>query len=205
MILQELLVELEHDGYMVKVGAKKGAGFFYCDKITNKTYKEIEKISARYLSNLKAELKVKKELWANFDKYWKERLKNILKIKDEKYWQKILDETPKDKQEEKRKHLELKLKDLPRILAQNKRDKERMRINVPKRSAQLEKEIPQFTPILQRNVVEVYKGISPDEPKTKIIIIKGKENGDFSSIIEYQDRDLPEVLKRRIGWQSQQH
>lgn len=205
MLLQELLVELQQNGFSVKVGSNKGAGFFYCDTITDKTFKEIEKISSRYLSNLKAELKVKKELWNNFDKYWKERIKNVLKIKDQKYWVKILEETPRDKQGDKRKHLEMKLKELPRILAQNKRDMERMRINVPKRIAQLEKEIPSFIPLLQRTILEVYKGISLDEPRTKVIIVKGKENGDFSTILEYQERDLPSVLKRRIGWQSQQH
>lgn len=187
---------------MIKVGTRKGAGFFYCDTISSKTLKEIEKISNKYLSNLKSELKVKKDLWKNFDKYWKERIDNISKIKSAVYRKRIISKTPKDKQEEMKKKLEAKLKEFPKTLKKNLKEREHMRIALPKRIETLEKEIPSFVPLLDRVVISTYDAISPDEPNTKIIIVKGKENGDYSNVVEYQDRDLPSVLKRRIGWQN---
>lgn len=41
-------------------------------------------------------------------------------------------------------------------------------------------------PLLEREVIEVYKGVSPDEPKTKIIVIDGTEKGPYWTIKEYR-------------------
>lgn len=41
-------------------------------------------------------------------------------------------------------------------------------------------------PLLEREVIEVYKGVSPDEPKTKIVVIDGTEKGPYWTIKEYR-------------------
>lgn len=202
MTLEEQLKQLVKGNHLVKLGTRKGAGFFYCDKLTKETHKEIVKISRSYLSRLKSELKVKKDLWANFDDYWKDRMKNIKKILSKRYREYIISKAPKNKQDNVRKALEQRVNDLPEVIKRNLKEKKLMKESLPKKIVSLEKAIQSFVPFLERDIVETYNGISIDEPNCKIVIIKGNEVGDYSTVIEYQDRDLPSVLKRRIGWQN---
>ena len=212
MTLEEYLRHLPKGVKLVKIGSKQGISFFYCDKVSEKTFTELAKISQKYLSRMKAELKIKVGLMSHFEEYWEDRIAKIMKITDKSYQKKLLEEAGKGKDKEKakervakkKKEIEKKLKELPKVLESNYKEKERMAISVPKRIKELEKDIPAFTSLLERQVVETYKGISQDEPNCLIIEIKGKEKGDYWSVIEYQDRDLPTLLKRRLGWQVKQ-
>lgn len=55
------------------------------------------------------------------------------------------------------------------------------------RIANLKKQIDSFTPLLERKVLDVYDGVSFDEPRTKIVKLTGNEIGKFWTIKEYND------------------
>ena len=202
--LNQLLAKKSKKPLLVKIGSKQGISFFYCDTLSNKTFIELGKISNKYLARMKAELKVKVDRMVHFDTYWEQRIANIRKIESEEYRNKVIEDTPKHQRLAKKRALEKKLKELPQVLEKNYKQREKEKISIPNRIKQLEKEIPLFTSLLTRQVQEEYKSISLDEPNCLIIRIKGKEKGDYWSVIEYQDRDLPTLLKRRYGWQNKQ-
>lgn len=205
--LEQTLTRLaKHKKTSVKIGSKGGISFFYCAKLTSGTFEEIDRISKNYLVQLKREYKTKTEIMSNFDTYWENRIAKIRQIEDKKYQNKLIANiTLKDKAKRKaaikakRKDIEYKLKKLPSVLEKNYKERDKMKVNLPKRIAELEKEISNYTPLLTRVVVEMVDGISPDEPNTKIIYIKGSEIGKYWTIKEYTYDHLPKEKQRTFN------
>lgn len=204
--LEQVLTSLaKHKKTSVKIGSKGGISFFYCGKANN-SFNEIDRIGKNYLAQLKREYKTKTEIMSNFDEYWENRIAKIRQIEDKKYQNKLIANiTLKDKERRKaaikakRKDIECKLKKLPSVLEKNYKARDRMKVNLPKRIAELEKEISNYTPLLTRVVVEMVDSISPDESNTKIIYIKGKEIGKYWTIKEYTKAHLPKEKQRTFN------
>ena len=72
--------------------------------------------------------------------------------------------------------------------------KESDRERIPTQIKELEYDIA--SSFLNRPVVEMVDGISPDEPNTKIIYIKGFERGDYWTIKEYTRAKLPKEQQK---------
>ena len=69
----------------------------------------------------------------------------------------------------------------------------------------LKKQVSLYTPLTERNVVDIYSSISPDEMEnTYIIVIRGHEQGKYWTIKEYQDRDLP-TTRGLHEWQNKKN
>lgn len=204
--LEQVLTKLaKHKRTSVKIGSKGGISFFYCGKAYG-SQNEIERIGKNYLAQLKREYKTKTEIMSNFDTYWENRIAKIRQIEDKKYQQKLIAKiTLKDKAKRKaaikakRKDIQYKLKKLPSVLEKNYKERDKMKVNLPKRIAELKKEISTYTPLLTRVVVEMVDSISPDEPNTKIIYIKGKEIGKYWTVKEHTKDHLPKEKQRAFN------
>lgn len=191
MTLKEQLLELRKQGVSsVKVGCKKGVSFFYADTLSPRTIKIIDNISKAYLEMMKSDLEYSKDYLANFEPIWKDRFKKANKIKSKKWRDNLIEKTKPELQEKKRIELEKKLEQLPELISKMKKIKAKQLVNIPKYIAKLEKEIPNFTSFIKRDVVECYDGVREwEEPNTKIILIKGNERANFWTIKEYRNRD----------------
>lgn len=129
MTLEQYLKKHKKGG--LKVHAKNGASFIYCDYINEHTLEELQKISFHYLLDAK------------------DRLQKARK--------KLLAET----QPTKVASLERKV-------------------------AKLGLYLDTFEPLLSRNIIEVYKATSLDEPNTNIVVVSGSEIGSYWFINEYR-------------------
>ena len=53
--------------------------------------------------------------------------------------------------------------------------------------------------VVERKVVDIVDGISPDEPNTKIIYVEGYERGNYWTIKEYTKAHLPQDKKDKYN------
>lgn len=160
----------------VKIGAKGGISFVYCDKIGNidQLFETLTIISDKFYQDLQKTLLKRIDRLDNLDKIYKDKVNKFKQMYKSKL-DKISAFTKK-------------------CAINKKKEKERLPIEI----MSLKTSIQEWTPLLSRKVVEIRDGISPDEPNTKIIYYRGKERGNYWTIKEYQDRNLPKRLKRGI-------
>lgn len=158
--LGELLSEEKYQNINVKIGAKQGNSFVYCDV----GGEEAIAILPTLQPNLRKQTNTKKDNLIyrlnNLDKIYQKRLEKAFKnpkIKDKADYEKKLMLT-----------------------------KERERNSIPRRMKQLDYSIE--TPLLNRPVLDIYDGICPDEYPCKVIYIKGCENGDYWLVKEYRNK-----------------
>ena len=173
MKLRTFIEQKARNNNLIKVGCKNGVSFFYCDKIRKvQTTQEIAEISRNYLVYLRKQLIAKRNRLEQLDIIYKGKLDYCDKYKNEKKRQKMIEKTYKSWQNEK--------------------------AILPKQIKTLEKETDNFVSLLDRQIVEVVDGISPDEPNCFVVYIVGTFRGKYWTVMEYQDRNLPKGMKRRL-------
>lgn len=154
--LRELLQEKKYQKCNVKIGSNKGSSFWYCGKVDNQiSLPTIRKIREQLLSQSKSVLKQLNYRLNNLDKIYEKTI-----------------------QEAKKKNLKNIENHIKKLLI----TKERERQLLPKKIKSVEYDID--TPLLDRQVVEVVEGISPDEKPCWVVYIKGNERGWYWTIQE---------------------
>lgn len=144
----------------VKVGAINGTGFFYCGKGYNAFYSLNTKINQQIVNQNKRTIAMLEDRLTHLDENYEKRIANSIKNK-------------------KVRNVEKYLKDMAK-------EKEHMRVKIPQDIDKLK----QFMDIhlLDRKVVEIRDGISPDEKPSKVIYVEGWEKGEFWTVKEYEHR-----------------
>ena len=155
-------------GVSVKIGSKNGSGLWYCAKLTTHTHNDIDLENKRIRARETKTLKRLKTKIADLDKWYD---KEIAK------W---LDNPKNQKKSETIKQAKI---------TQMLKSKELDRARIPNTIKQIEYDIANA--FLNRPVLEMVDGISPDEPNTKIIYVSGYEHGDYWTIKEYTKDHLP--------------
>lgn len=159
--LKELLTENTFQNVNVKIGSKQGSSFWYCGSgNSNISIPAIRKIRQTMLNQNKRIV-----LSLRF------RLKHLDRLYEEVIQERI------------KKHGEEDIENYKKRLY---RKKENERKSLPKRIKLVEYDIA--TPLLDRPVLEVLMGISPDERPCKIIYVQGTEKGAYWTIKEYEKR-----------------
>ena len=164
--LRELLKEKKYQECNIKVGSKGGSSFWYCGKVLPYlTVPLINEEREKLLEQSKRTLKLVEN-----------RIKNLDKI-----YERIINEN-------KGKHKN----DYDKWLAKTIKKRENERKQLPKRKARVEYDIAIH--LLDRPVLEVVEGISPDEKPCWIVYVKGEENGDYWTIKEYEKKNKRRLL-----------
>lgn len=159
--LSELLTEdKRYTKVNVKIGSRNGSSFWYCGK-GNPIYSipAIRNARTNLLRQSKGILCQLEYRLKNLDKIYQETLINSRKRKMKN-------------REDYEKKLEIK--------------KQREKITLPKKIASVQNDID--THLLDRQVMEVVNGLSPDEKPCLIIYVKGNEKGAYWTIAEYNKR-----------------
>ena len=159
--LRETLEKLS--GKQVKIGAKGGSGFYYCSLVHADTLKEELHECNKWV--IKTDKKTKanlEERFANLDKIYKERITAVKKASEE--------------------NPEI---DLKKSIQDLKNACEREKVSIPKRIAKLEELCT--THIIDREVVEKYPSILPEEKGCTIVLVKGLEHSKYWTLEEYAD------------------
>lgn len=172
--LLSVLSQLTHKrGLSIKVGSKGGNGFWYCHLANSTTIRDINE---EYLKIRKREhnyLLRNIDILNNLDEYYEKKITTWLNNKKNKK------KTKAKRDEWVAKQLKLKESDRKRL---------------PTYIKQLEYDTTH--PFLEREIVEMVDGVSPDEPNTKVIYIKGYERGSYWTLKEYTKAHLPKELQR---------
>lgn len=163
-------------GYSVKTGSKLGSGFWYCAKLTAKTTEDIELIAKQYQIRETVTLKRLENQLANLDKFYQDKINQWMN-------------NPKNKKKKQ------ELKDA--YLAKMEKEKEAKRQQLPITISHLKFDIE--TPLFSRKVVEIREGISPDEPKTKVVYVEGYERGAYWTLKEYARTQLPKEQQKSFN------
>lgn len=143
----------------VKVGSYSGSSFYYCGKGGNVAIATLKGLNRDIKkTNIKTKLSLEYRL-ANLDKIYEKQIKEQIKSG--------------------------KVKDVKQYKESMMKQKERERKHLPTKIASYEYDIA--THILNRPLVEMRNGISPDEKPCKIIYVKGNEKGKYWTIKEYQN------------------
>ena len=159
--LRETLEKLS--GKQVKIGAKGGSGFYYCSSVHTDTLKEeLHECNKWVIKTDKTMKDGLEKRFANLDKIYKERISAVKKASKE--------------------NPEI---DLKKSIQDLKNACEREKVSIPKRIAKLEELCT--THILDREVVEKYPSILPEEKGCTIILVKGLEHGKYWTLEEYAD------------------
>ena len=164
--LGTLLKERKYQNCNVKIGSKGGSGFWYCSKASQ--------YHSTPLINMERESLIRQS--KNTLALLNRRLKNLDKIYDD-----II---------EKAKARETK--DFDKYLLKLLKKKNSEKSSLPKKIASVEYDIA--THLLDRPVMEIVEGISPDEKPCFIIYVKGNENGDYWTIKEYEKKNKRRML-----------
>lgn len=153
----------------VKIGSKNGSGLWYCAKLTTHTHNDIDienKIirtrETRYLKKLQHKI-------ADLDGWYEKEIARWLA-------------NPKNQ----KKSETVKQAKITHMLKSKELDRTRIPITIK----EIEYDIDNS--FLNRPVLEMVDGISPDEPNTKIIYVSGYEHGDYWTIKEYTKDHLPQ-------------
>ena len=164
--LEQLLYGSLYQRVNVKIGSKQGSSFFYCGK-------GCEAIAALEKSITVSMRKQMRKMKDNAEK----RLANLDEIYEERFTKALQEKKIKD----------------PNTYYQNlMATKERERISLPKKIKEYDYCI--ITHLLDRPVLEIVDGISPDEIPCKIIYVKGRERGAYWTIKEYAKKHRKEML-----------
>lgn len=145
----------------VKIGCKQGSSFFYCHKLDNATFYDIDK---------------QKREWNKSNKEWLEKdtykLKNIDKIYEQETQEQIDKGRVKNVDTYHKSRANFKQIEIERLTNE---------------IALLDYCIK--TPFLERQVCEIRDGICLDEMPCKIIYIKGCEKGKYWTIYEFMKKN----------------
>lgn len=158
--LKQLLHEKKYQKVNVKIGSKSGSSFFYCGKA--QTIWSFPDIKREREKLLRQSHKLKNALL--------KRLNNLDKIYEETYY----------------KAKKRGIKNEPLYLKKLTKQKENERKKLPQKIESVQYDID--TPLLDRPVLEIVKGISVDESPCYIVYIKGNERGNYWTIQEYMKR-----------------
>lgn len=174
MTLKEQLKKLANKGYNVKIGANGGQGFLFADKCTRKTIGTFEEINVKYYKKLCNQIANKRERLNNLDRLYKQ------------------------KEESHRKKYHKNPKKLKDVLTKLAAKKEHEKVVIPRQIEKIkeQREYLVANPLLDRQVVEVLSGCSPDEKPCKIIYFAGIEKGLFATVKEYQRSLLPKEKQK---------
>ena len=159
--LIELLNEKKYQKVNVKIGSKGGSSFWYCGK-GNTTYSinEIKKAREKTIRQSKGALKQAKYRLENLDMIYATNIEKVIK--------------------------NCNIKDIEAYKKKMHTTLEKERLLLPKRIASLEYDVA--TTLLDRPVLEIVNGISPDEEPCYVIYVKGNEKGEYWTIAEYNKR-----------------
>ena len=154
--LNSTIYTLSHKkGVSVKIGSIKGNGLWYCHKLCSHTIQDIDKeyemLKAKELKLLAKTKTILEDLDNYFQKKYDKWLNN-----------KKIKKTPQK---------------IEKFSKQLEESKQRAKVNLPRVIKELEYDTTHS--FLNREVVEIRNGISPDEPNTKVIYVKGYERGDY--------------------------
>ena len=83
-------------------------------------------------------------------------------------------------------------KDFDKYLLKLLKKKNSEKSSLPKKIASVEYDIA--THLLDRPVMEIVEGISPDEKPCWIVYVKGNENGDYWTVKEYEKKNKRRML-----------
>lgn len=158
--LEQLLYGSLYQRVNVKIGSKQGSSFFYCGKGCEAVAALEKTITQSMRKQMNKAKKNSETRLANLDELYEERFTKTL-------------------QERKIKNPDLYYQNLMAT-------KERERVSLPKKIADYDYCIR--THLLDRPVLEIVDGISPDEKPCKIIYIKGRERGAYWTIEEYNKK-----------------
>lgn len=164
--LRTLLKERKYQNCNVKIGSKGGSGFWYCGKASQ--------YHSTPLINMERESLIRQS--KNTLALLNRRLKNLDRIYDD------IIENAKARE----------TKDFDKYLFKLLKKKNSEKSSLPKKIASVEYDIA--THLLDRPVLEVSKGISPDENPSFIIYVKGNENGDYWTVKEYEKKNKRRML-----------
>lgn len=166
--LNSVLATLRKKNVFVKIGSVGGSGFWYCERLSPNSHEQIGN------ENLKLVLKEQK---------WLEKSKTKLRDLDA-YYDNYIESWLKNPRNKKKSDAQKQVF-ISNQLALKESDKE----HLPTIIKQLEYDLS--IEFLNRPVVEIVDGISPDEPNTKVIYVKGYERGNYWTIKEYKKAHLP--------------
>ena len=160
--LNEILHDKKYKSVNLKIGSKQGSSFWYCGSGSLLyTIPTIKKVRVSTLAQLHRALSSYEYRRDNLDKIYDETL-------------------------ELAKQREKPIKDFEKYKSNLMRKKENERKRLPKLIKQVQSDID--THLLDREVQEIIKGISPDEKPCYIIYIKGTEKGSYWTIQEFLKR-----------------
>ena len=161
MKLNELLLMPKYRNLNVKVGSKSGSSFWYCGKAGKGCLKDIERAYTYTLPQSKVVLRNLEKRLEHLDEIYEGHINQAMKRHENST--------------EKKMNNYLKM-----INAKWKEEK----VWLPKKIKSVQNDLA--THFLDRTVVEVVKGISPDEEPCYVVYVKGNERGRFWTIKEYQ-------------------
>ena len=176
MVLYKVLDELKQTQPIVKIGAKES--FLYCDKCNESIEPILDEISDGYFKHSKYLLDRNQRALKTFNVRWKNRFRQRVK-----------------------RHLNARaagesdtsIKTFIKDFEAEKANDKRLLTNRVKSYGDY---VNNYTPLLLREVKEVYDSIADDN--TKIIIIDGIESGDYCDAKEYA-AGIPLGRGRRYG------
>ena len=155
-------------GISVKIGSKGGSGLWYCAKLTSHTHNDIDLENKIIRARETRQLNKLKEMMLDLDKWYEKKIA--------KWFENPRNRNKSEQKKQSYINSQMKLKESDRA-------------RLPKQIKHLEFNLE--SSFLNRPVVEIVDGISPDEPNTKIIYIKGYEKGDYWTIKEFTKAHLP--------------
>ena len=159
--LIDLLNEKKYQKVNVKIGSKSGSSFWYCGKgNTNYSLYEIKKAREKTLRQSKGALKQAQYRLENLDMIYATNIEKVIKKGT--------------------------IKDIEAYRKKMHTTLEKERLLLPKKIASLEYDVA--IPLLERPVLEIVEGISPDEKPCYVIYVKGNEKGEYWTIAEYNKR-----------------
>lgn len=155
--LVSVLSQKSYQFINVKIGSQSGSSFFYCGKCSSAITTLTTSVNALMKKRMKDEIKRLQERLDNLDEIYRKRLELTI--------------------------AEGKVQDIEKYQRKQEKMKAQERISIPQEIAIRKEEVE--IPLLEREVVEIVNGISPDERPCKIIYIKGHEKGAYWTIDEF--------------------
>ena len=158
-------------GQNIKLGAE--TGYIYAGRVTQETASELEEISNEYLMQLKRTLERAKRHNTNFEERWITTEARIWA-----YWEK-----------ERKSKRPTRAEQQKIIKKRKESDRARTQTNLKI----LPKWIAEFTPILSREVREIYPSLYGD---STIILFEGREYGPFWTLNENETKPMQVTRKK---------
>ena len=162
--LSKRLETLKDKGLNVKIGSIGGSSFWYCHPLDDTTTNEIKRLKPIYLNRNTKNLERDTCRLENIDTIYEKETKEFIN---------------KGKIKDIRKYLKDREKQKAQEIIRLKQEIEYLNFCI---------KVPLF---LDREVLEVVDGISPDEIPCKIIYVKGCEKGPYWTLKEYANKRKP--------------